>query len=69
MADPDRFAVLNDEERRIAGLLIEGLNTSEIAKRLTLPYRTVADTAKALRDRLGVKDLAELRTLADKFPQ
>ena len=67
MVEPDLFATLNEDERRIAVFLVDGLNTSEIAKRLSLPYRTVADAAKAIRLRLGVSDLEELRKLAGKL--
>lgn len=69
MADPDRIAALSEEERRIAGLLADGLNPSEIAKRLALPYRTVADSAKTIRQQLGVSDLEALRKLIGTSPR
>lgn len=59
----DPLAVLSEQERRIAELLIAGQNTSEIAKRLSLGYRQVADLALQIRARLGVSSLAELRAL------
>ena len=64
MTDPDPFDRLDSEERRIADMLIAGMNTSEIAKRLSLSYHAVAETAKTIRGKLGVANLGGLRRLA-----
>jgi len=57
---------LSATEREIAGFLIAGMNTSEIAKRLSLRYQEVAETSKSLRQKLGVSNVDELRQLATR---
>jgi two-component system response regulator EvgA len=45
-------------------LLAEGLNTSEIAKRLSLSYKTVANYSTQFSSKLGVATVAEMARLA-----
>ncbi len=70
MADKPGLTTLLDSlsasEREIAGFLIAGMNTSEIAKRLSISYGEVAETSKTLRLKLGVANVAELRQLATR---
>ena len=57
---------LSVTEREIAGLLIAGMNTSEITKRLSLRYHEVAEASKSLRQKLGVSNVDELRQVATR---
>lgn len=70
MADTPGITTLLDgltaTEREIAGFLIAGMNTSEIAKRLSLSYREVAEASKSLRQKLGVSNVDELRQMATR---
>jgi DNA-binding CsgD family transcriptional regulator len=70
MADRPGLTTLLDSlsasEREIAGYLIGGMNSSEIAKRLSLSYHEVAETSKSLRQKLGVASVVELRELATR---
>ena len=56
MSEPD----LSPHERAILKLLAEGNRTSEIAKRLSLSYKEVADAIRAIKTRAGEPDLSEL---------
>ena len=70
MADTPGITILLEglsaSEREIAGFLIAGMNTSEIAKRLSLRYNEVAEASKAIRQKLGVSNVDELRQLATR---
>jgi DNA-binding CsgD family transcriptional regulator len=57
---------LSATEREMAGFLIAGMNTSEIAKRLSLRYHEVAEASKSLRQKLGVSNVDELRQVATR---
>jgi len=52
---------LSGTERQIAEYLVAGMNSSEIAKRLSVSYQTVAEAGKRIRHKLKVSTLAELR--------
>jgi len=52
---------LSGTERQIAEYLVAGMNSSEIAKRLSVSYQSVAETGKLIRHKLNVSTLAELR--------
>ena len=58
------FSGLSTREFEIFCLLAEGLNTSEIAKRLSLSYKTVANYSTQIKDKLNVSTVAELTRLA-----
>ena len=55
---------LSTREFEIFCLLADGNNTSEIAKRLSLSYKTVANYSTQIKSKLNVKTLAEITRLA-----
>jgi two-component system, NarL family, invasion response regulator UvrY len=58
------FSSLSTREFEIFCLLAEGLNTSEIAKRLSLSYKTVANYSTQIKGKLNVATVAEIARLA-----
>ncbi len=58
------FSDLSTREFEIFCLLAEGLNTSEIAKRLSLSYKTVANYSTQIKNKLNVSTVAELARMA-----
>lgn len=58
------FSNLSTREFEIFCLLAEGLNTSEIAKRLSLSYKTVANYSTQIKSKLNVSTVAEIARLA-----
>ena len=58
------FSNLSTREFEIFCLLAEGLNTSEIAKRLSLSYKTVANYSTQIKNKLNVTTVAEIARLA-----
>jgi len=58
------FSGLSTREFEIFCLLAEGSNTSQIAKRLSLSYKTVANYTTQIKNKLNVKTVAELARLA-----
>jgi DNA-binding NarL/FixJ family response regulator len=55
---------LSTREFEIFCLLAEGLGSAEIAKRLSLSHKTVANYGTQLKNKLGVGTVAELTRLA-----
>ena len=58
------FVDLSTREFEIFCLLAEGLNVTEIAKRLSLSYKTVANYSTQIKAKLQVGSVAELARLA-----
>jgi two-component system invasion response regulator UvrY len=58
------LSTLSTREFEIFCLLAEGLNTSEIAKRISLSYKTVANYSTQIKSKLNVTTVAELARLA-----
>ncbi len=58
------FTHLSTREFEIFCLLAEGLNVADIAKRLSLSYKTVANYSMLVRSKLAVGTTAELTRLA-----
>ena len=58
------FSDLSTREFEIFCLLAEGHNTSEIAKRLSLSYKTVANYSTQIKTKLQVTTVADLARLA-----
>lgn len=58
------FSGLSTREFEIFCLLAEGHNTSEIAKRLSLSYKTVANYSTQIKNKLEVNSIAEIARLA-----
>lgn len=58
------FSTLSTREFEIFCLLAEGLNTSEIAKRMSLSYKTVANYSTQIKSKLEVTTVAELARIA-----
>ncbi len=58
------FSMLSTREFSIFCLLAEGHNTSEIAKRLSLSYKTVANYSTQIKSKLNVNTIAEITRLA-----
>ena len=67
---PDRapLARLNARELQILSLLGKGKTYAEIARILTLNYRSVVGTTSAMRVKLGAGSLAELIHIALRQP-
>ncbi len=58
------FSGLSTREFEIFCLLAEGLNTSQIAKRLSLSYKTVANYTTQIKNKLNVKTVTEIARIA-----
>lgn len=58
------LGALSQRERQVLDLLGTGCNLSEIAARLGISYRTVANLSSALKSKLGVGSAAALVKLA-----
>ena len=58
------FSNLSTREFEIFCLLAEGLNTAQIAKRLSLSYKTVANYTTQIKSKLEVKTIAEIARMA-----
>ncbi len=58
------FSCLSTREFEIFCLLAEGLNTSQIAKRLSLSYKTVANYTTQIKSKLDVKTVTEIARMA-----
>jgi DNA-binding NarL/FixJ family response regulator len=51
---------ISPRERQVLGLVVEGLENQEIARRLGIHKRTVANLVSSLRDKVGVRNRVEL---------
>lgn len=58
---------LSPREFEIFCMLAEGLNTSEIAKRLSLSYKTVANYSTQIKNKLKVSTIADIARLAIRY--
>ena len=58
---------LSTREFEIFCMLAEGLNTSEIAKRLSLSYKTVANYSTQIKSKLDVATVADIARLAIRY--
>lgn len=58
---------LSPREFEIFCMLAEGLNTSEIAKRLSLSYKTVANYSTQIKNKLDVTTIADIARLAIRY--
>jgi two-component system, NarL family, invasion response regulator UvrY len=54
-------------EFEIFCMLAEGLNTSEIAKRLSLSYKTVANYSTQIKNKLDVDTVADIARIAIRY--
>jgi len=59
--DNNPLASLSAQEQQILDMLLQGMNTSEISKRLSISYRTAADMNNLIKIKLDVKSVDELR--------
>jgi two-component system invasion response regulator UvrY len=58
------FSMLSTREFEIFCYLAEGLNTNEIAERLSLSYKTIANYSTQIKNKLNVNSVADLTRLA-----
>jgi len=58
---------LSTREFEIFCMLAEGSNTSEIAKRLSLSYKTVANYSTQIKSKLDVSTVADIARLAIRY--
>ncbi len=58
---------LSTREFEIFCMLAEGSNTSEIAKRLNLSYKTVANYSTQIKSKLNVSTVADIARLAIRY--
>lgn len=63
-SDAALWSRLSPAERHVAGLVLDGLSTSEIAELRRSAYRTVANQLASVYDKLGVNSRLELGRLA-----
>ncbi|MDT4331572.1 response regulator [Methylomonas sp. MED-D] len=61
-----KIKALSPREFDIFCLLANGLTSREAAEKLCLSYKTVCNHATAIKDKLGVKNMAELTLLASR---
>ncbi len=61
---PTPFAALTSREFEIFCLLAEGLNVAQVAERLSISYKTVANYSTQIKSKLNVGTVAELARLA-----
>lgn len=61
------FSNLSTREFEIFCLLAEGLSTSEIAKRLSISYKTVANYSTQIKNKLDVSTVADIARLAIRY--
>lgn len=64
MEDSGSLELLSSREFDVFRLLAQGMTNRDIAEKLCLSYKTVCNHATAVKDKLGVKTLAELSLLA-----
>lgn len=58
--------VFSGIERQIADYLVAGMNSSEISKRLSISYQSVAETSRLIKQKLNVSTVTDLRKLAGR---
>lgn len=58
---------LSTREFEIFCMLAEGANTSEIAKRLSLSYKTVANYSTQIKSKLNVSTVADIARIAIRY--
>jgi two-component system CheB/CheR fusion protein len=59
-ATEERLARLTPREREVLDLIVEGLNTKEIARRLDISPRTTESHRARVMDKIGARSIAEL---------
>jgi DNA-binding NarL/FixJ family response regulator len=64
---PVAFNALSAREFDVFCLLAKGLNTREAAEELQLGYKTVANYASVIKDKLNVNTTVELARLAYQY--
>jgi DNA-binding NarL/FixJ family response regulator len=64
---PDELRALTDQERRILGLVAEGLTNREIAQRMFLSEKTVKNYVSSLLAKLGMERRTQAAVLASKL--
>ena len=65
----NKQAALTELDYEILRLLAHGNRTSEIAKRLQLDFKTVADTCKKIKAKLDLDTAADLAAWLEQNPQ
>jgi two-component system response regulator DevR len=64
---PDELRDLTDQERRILGLVAEGLTNREIAQRMFLAEKTIKNYVSSLLAKLGLERRTQAAVLAAKL--
>jgi two-component system response regulator DevR len=64
---PDELKGLTDQERRILGLVAEGLTNREIAERMFLSEKTIKNYVSSLLAKLGMERRTQAAVLAAKL--
>jgi len=54
------YSSVSSRERQVLELLSNGLSSTEIASKLYLSFHTVNDHRRALKDKLGAKNAAQM---------
>jgi two-component system response regulator DevR len=65
--EDNRIASLNDQERRILGLITDGLTNREIGERLFLAEQTVKNNVSTMLGKLGMKRRTQAAVLGAKL--
>lgn len=64
---PDQIKELSPKEFDVFCLLANGLTTRKAAEKLCLSYKTVCNHTTTIKDKLGIKTLAEMALLATRL--
>lgn len=63
----DIWSALNEREREILRLLGEGLQVKEIADRMGVSYKTIANSCSIIKNKLGLRSTNELSQKAYEY--
>ncbi|MBX6390452.1 MAG: response regulator transcription factor [Frankia sp.] len=66
-AEDERLAGLTDQERRILGLIAEGLTNRQIANRMYLAEKTVKNYVSSMLSKLGLESRTQAAVFATKL--
>lgn len=57
-------AKLDETESKLFVMLAQGMNTSEISKRLSMSYQSVAEMSKSIKQKLKITTFQQIRDIA-----
>ncbi len=63
VVDNKNLSKLDEQEVQILKLLVKGMNTSEIAKYLSMSYHDTAEINRSIKQKLNITSVKELKFL------